>query len=78
VLCKDALAIGGGTAAAMATVASALMSDHQNYMVRGAASFSHPLLAITKFCQETQKNLVTMGNFSSPVTFNIPLNFLKI
>jgi hypothetical protein len=64
VLCKDALAIGGGTEVGMATVASALMSDHQNYMVGGAASFSHPLLATSKFCQETKKNFVTMGNFS--------------
>jgi hypothetical protein len=29
---KGALAIGGGTAAAMAIVTSALMSDHQNYI----------------------------------------------
>jgi hypothetical protein len=31
---KGALAIGGGTAAAMAIVTSALMSDHQNYISR--------------------------------------------
>ncbi len=33
---KGALAIGGGTAAGMAIVTSALMSDHQNYISRNA------------------------------------------
>jgi hypothetical protein len=57
VLCKDALAIGGGTAVAMATVASALMSNHQNYC-------QVPIISHHKILSRDQKQLVTMGNFS--------------
>jgi hypothetical protein len=62
VLCKDALAIGGGTAVAMATVASALMSDHQNYTVGCGKLLT--LIIHHKILSRDQKNLVTMGNFS--------------
>jgi len=52
---KGALAIGGGTAAAMAIVTSALMSDHQNYISQNILTgyFLLPQNQKQKHCAET-------------------------